>query len=309
MKIVTLTLNPAFDVHCFCDNFKPYHESIAQITSRDAGGKGVNISRALTVNGIDNIPIVIVGKENGEEFCQTLKKDGIAIVPVCNEGRIRENITLHETVNPETRISFDGFLCKESILEQVKENIGVVDENTIVAFTGSIPKGLNTADVLNLLNELKKKGAKIVIDSRSVSLADLKEFKPWLIKPNKDEAKYYTGKQLDDVDEVASVTKELCEHGVENAMISLGEKGAVLACKQGVFYAKIPKIDSQSTIGAGDSTLAGFIAATEQGLSSEFALKRAMAFGTAACMREGTLPPLPDDVSYVEKNVEIFKIN
>lgn len=308
MKIVTLTLNPAFDVHCFCDNFKPYHESIAQITSRDAGGKGVNISRALTANGTENLAIVIVGKENGVEFCQDLEKDGLSVSAVWVDGRIRENITLHQTKNPETRISFEGFSCENCVLEEIKERIGKVNSQTIITFTGSISKGIEVTEVLALLNDFKKMGAKIVIDSRSVSLKQLLDFKPWLIKPNKDEAKYYTGKKLDDVDEVASVTKELYEHGVENAMISLGEKGAVLACKQGVFYAKIPKIDSQSTIGAGDSTLAGFIAATEKGLSSEFALKRAMAFGTAACMREGTLPPLPDDVSSVEKNIEIFKI-
>ena len=95
MKIVTLTLNPAFDVHCFCDNFKPYHESIAQMTSRDAGGKGVNVSRALTANGTENLAIVVVGKENGTEFCQALQKDGLSVFAIWVDGRIRENITLH----------------------------------------------------------------------------------------------------------------------------------------------------------------------------------------------------------------------
>ena len=64
MKIITLTLNPAFDVHCRADGFAPYRESIVEITSRDAGGKGVNISRALTASGIDNIAVVLVGDEN-----------------------------------------------------------------------------------------------------------------------------------------------------------------------------------------------------------------------------------------------------
>ena len=126
MKIVTLTLNPAFDVHCFCDNFKPYHESIAQITSRDAGGKGVNISRALKANGTENLAIVIVGKENGAEFCQDLEKDGLSVSAVWVDGRIRENITLHQTKNPETRISFEGFSCDNGVLEEIKERIGKV---------------------------------------------------------------------------------------------------------------------------------------------------------------------------------------
>ena len=135
MKIITLTLNPAFDVHCFCDNFKPYHESIAKITSKEAGGKGVNISRALTVNGIENLAVVIVGKENGEEFCKTLEKDGLTVGAVWTNGRIRENITLHESQNRETRISFDGFVCEKSILTQVNEKIGAPSLNRLNLFT------------------------------------------------------------------------------------------------------------------------------------------------------------------------------
>lgn len=309
MRIITLTLNPAFDIHCDCANFKPYHESIAKITAKDAGGKGVNISRALTFNGMENTAVVIVGKENGDEFCNSLKKDGIIVAPIWTDGRIRENITLHETSNPETRISFDGFTCEESILQEVQKQIGAVDENTIVAFTGSIPKGINSTAVVSLLETLKAQGAKIVIDSRSVTLAQLTAFKPWLIKPNKDEAIAYTAKSLEQIEEVALLAKDLHAQGVENAMISLGGDGAVLACEKGVFYAQTPKIDVRSTIGAGDSTLAGFMDATAKGISVEKALQRAMAYGISSCMQEGTLPPLPCDIERIEKIVKVSKIS
>lgn len=309
MKIVTLTLNPAFDIHCYSENFKPYHESIAQITSKEAGGKGVNISRALTSNGVENIAVVIVGKENGEEFCKSLRKDGVSVLPIWTEGRIRENITLHETENPETRISFNGFTCADHILAQVQKEIGIVDNNTIVTFTGSIPKGINSVSVLKLLKKLKDQGAKTVIDSRSISLYELTEFKPWLIKPNKDEAMYYTGKTLETVEEVASFAEELHEQGVENALISLGGDGAVLACAQGIFYAKTAKINVRSTIGAGDSTLAGFIDATSKAFCIESTLKRAMAYGMSACMQDGTLPPLPNDIEASFEKVEIVLLH
>ena len=308
MTMITLTLNPAFDVHCDCENFKPYHESIAQITAKDAGGKGVNISRALTFNGVENTAVVIVGKENGEEFCKTLEKDGVTVAAVWTEGRIRENITLHESQNPETRISFDGFTCDEYILTQVNDKIGAVDEHTIVAFTGSIPKGVTSANVLSLLQAWKTRGAKIVIDSRSVSLDELISFKPWLIKPNKDEAESYTGKSIKTLDDVVQMAQELYENGVENAMISLGGDGAVLACSQGVFYAKTPKITVKSTIGAGDSTIAGFMDGTVKGLCIESVLKRAAAYGTAACQREGTLPPLPCEIQETEKEIQVVKL-
>ena len=303
MKIITLTLNPAFDVHCCCDNFRPYHESIARIVSKDAGGKGVNISRALSVNGTENVAVLVVGKENGEEFCQALKKDGMAVSAVWVDGRIRENITLHEEKNPETRISFEGFSCEKSILEQVAKCVGEIDENTIITFTGSIPKGITAKEILRLLQDFRLRGAKIVIDSRSVSISELIEFKPWLIKPNKDEAEAYASKNIQTIDDAISIAQSFYEKGVENVVISLGGDGAVWVSENGTIVGQNPKIEVRSTIGAGDSMLAGFIDGTAKGLDKLEILKRAIAYGTAACMQEGTLPPKKQDIEELEKNI------
>ena len=301
MKIVTLTLNPAFDVHCSCDNFRPYHESIAKVTAKDAGGKGVNISRALQVNDTENLAIVVVGKENGAEFCQALEKDGLNVSPVWVEGRIRENITLHETENPETRISFEGFSCSKSILQEIKERIGEVNGQTIITFTGSIPKGMDVSEVLTFLGEFRNRGAKIVIDSRSVSLKELLDFKPWLIKPNKDEAEAYASKTIKTVEDAIAIAKDFYEKGVENVVISLGGDGAVWVSGCGTIVGQSPKIEVRSTIGAGDSMLAGFIDGTVKGLGKTAILKRAIAYGTSACMQEGTLPPQKQDIEFLEK--------
>ena len=308
MKIITLTLNPAFDVHCECDNFKPYHESIAKITSKEAGGKGVNISRALTENGVENQAIVIVGTENGDEFCKALQNDGLSVFSVWAKGRIRENITLHEQVNPETRISFEGFCCDGSILTEIEEKIANADNQTVITFTGSIPKGIRIEDVLSLLNKARDKGTKIVIDSRSVSFEQLIDFKPWLIKPNKDEAQSYTGLKINSVNDAVVIAKNLNDKGVENVIISLGRDGAVLANESGEYIATTPDLLVLSTIGAGDSMLAGFIDGIAKGLNIESVLKRAVAFGTAACLQEGTKPPKKQDVIDVEKQVTVRKI-
>lgn len=309
MKIITLTLNPAFDVHCYCENFQPYHESVACVTAKDVGGKGVNISRALSVNGTENLAVVIVGKENGAEFCQALEKDGLTVHAVSVDGRIRENITLHEKSNPETRISFEGFTCNDNILQQLDQILDKVDKNSIITFTGSIPKGMNVVNVLSFLEGLRNKGAKIVIDSRSVSLEALMHFKPWLIKPNQDEAQAYTNRKIENALDAVDIAQKLYQSGIENVMISLGGDGAVLACKEGVFHATTPKINVCSTIGAGDSMLAGFIDATKKGLDKENVLRKAVAFGTAACMQEGTLPPQEKDVVYLEQNILIKKLH
>lgn len=309
MKIVTLTLNPAFDVHCRVAEFMPYHENIAELCSLEAGGKGVNISRALEQNGVKNKAVVIVGADNYAEFCKSLEKDGVSFSEVVTGGRIRENFTLHEEGKPETRISFNGFSCDSSVLSRVRLRIGKTDENTVVTFSGSAPNGLNVAELKRLLAEIQATGAKIVVDSRSFTLDDLLELKPWLIKPNKDETEHYTGKKIENITAAANIARELYNGGVENVVVSLGGDGAVLACADGVFYAKNPKIEAISTIGAGDSLIAGFIDGKSRSLNAEDTLRRAAAYGTAACLQSGTRPPQKSDIDEVEKQVEITRLN
>ena len=77
MKIYTITLSPAYDIHATASSLVLQHENLAHVTSRDAGGKGVNISRALTVNGVDNTALVVLGQENGDSFRRALDADGI----------------------------------------------------------------------------------------------------------------------------------------------------------------------------------------------------------------------------------------
>ena len=305
MKIVTLTLNPAFDVHCDAEGFTPYTESILKITSRDAGGKGVNISKALVSAGVENTAIVVTGSENGDEFCRMLEKDGLDVLQISREGRIRENITLHEKNNPETRISFGGFSVDSTVVDELRRAIGKCDADTVATLTGSIPSGISANAVLNMLSEMKDAGAKIVIDSRSVTLGEILDFKPWLIKPNRDEAEKYFGTKIESAGDAACIAKELCSKGVENVMISLGGDGAVLATNEGCYYARAPKIEVLSTVGAGDSMIAGFIDGAAKDLHASKRLVRAVAFGTAACMREGTNSPLISDVKLVEEKTKI----
>ena len=91
MKIVTLTLSCAFDIHCTADKLTVNHENLASIVSCDAGGKGINISRALTKFGVENTAGAVLGDENGDSFERALKNEGITLYPIWDKGRIREN--------------------------------------------------------------------------------------------------------------------------------------------------------------------------------------------------------------------------
>ena len=296
MKIITLTLNPAIDMHCYAENFEPFHENLASITSLDAGGKGVNISRALVENGVDNLALVVLGEENGASFASSLKADGMKLAEIYVDGRIRENITLHTNNAPETRISFSGFVATNALIDKVEELLCDVDSDTVVTLTGSNPKGITIERVMAMVKNFQAKGAKVIIDSRSFSKDNLFASNPWLIKPNEEEISMYTDIEVTDFASAAIAAKQIRAMGVENVMIS-SSKGAVLACAEGTFVAYAPKIKVASTIGAGDSSIAGFLAAATAGKSYAEMLRNAVAFGSAACTTEGTRPPLADVVA------------
>lgn len=302
MKIYTITLNPAYDVHATAASFGAGCENLATVTSREAGGKGVNISRALQLNGISNTAVVVLGSEHAAQFRRELKTAGIDACCLERPGRIRENLTLHTPGQPETRISFAGFPMDDDILTEVLDTMKV-DADTVVTFTGRVASGMSIGKVKEFLQELKNRGAKLVLDSKSLTAADILELRPWLIKPNQEEIADYAGHPVQSLQEAAEAAKAFS--GVENVIVSMGDRGAILLTDSRVYGAEPPKIRAISTVGAGDSMIAGFLAAAVQGETPAQCLKRAVAFGTAACMTEGTLPPRPADVEEICSQVEV----
>lgn len=306
MNVITITLNPAFDIHCECGEFKAFSENLAHVTSKDAGGKGINISRSLTKNGIDNRAYVVLGDENSEEFLGKLKKDIPDVEKFLIGGRIRENITIHSENTPETRISFSGFSLDDSIIDKIRTRLKMEDlSSSTLIFAGRIPDGVTKEYVKDFLKDLRNEGAKIIVDSKSFDHNDILDIKPWLIKPNEEEVAIYCDLEVSDLESGKIAAMELKEKGIENVLISLGGKGAVYAGNEGVFALTPPKIRVVSTIGAGDSMISGFIYGMKKELPIEETLKFSVAFGSAACLTDGTNPPEWDEIMKIYESVEI----
>ena len=309
MNIITLTLNPAVDVHCHVRNFAPYRENLAQIDVTEAGGKGINVSRALLANGIDSTAFAVLGEEGADEFKTALFNDGLSLCSVTVRGRIRQNITLHTDGAPETRISFVGFSASDELLCQVEQALsGKIDGNTVLVFGGRAPEGVSAEAIKRMLLRFHGMGARLVIDSRSLDRKDIAELPVWLIKPNEEEIEEYAGERINGLDGAMRAAEALRRDGVENVMVSLGAKGALLCCDDGCYLARAPKIQPISTIGAGDSSIAGFLAAASRGASYSEMLRSAVSFGTAACLTRGTQPPRAEDVSAMISEVETENI-
>ena len=184
MKIVTLTLSAAFDVHYYVDGLKLGRENLVRVLSRDAGGKGINVSRALNAFGVENTAVAVLGEDNCGEFLKALGKDGTNVIPVVIPGRIRENVTLHTNGGEETRISLTAEPMPSEALEKIESMTDeMLSAGDVLAFTGSIPDGTSKSDVVEYLMRQRKRGVRLIVDSRSLSLDDLIQIKPFLIKP------------------------------------------------------------------------------------------------------------------------------
>lgn len=309
MKIITITLNPAFDIHCGVEKFIPEHENHMKDYDRNIGGKGVNISRALHACGIESTAFIVLGKENAVDFEHELAASGIRYIPFYVDGRIRENITVHPDLGKETRISFEGCRVSKESLDDVFANVlSLCDEETIVTFNGRMPTGLSVEDVEPYLAEIKSRGAKLAIDSSSFSMEDFALIKPWLIKPNQEEISACAGREIATAQDAICAARIIHEKGIDNVIVSLGGEGAVLVSDEAECIASVPDVKVVSTIGAGDSSVAGFCAAYIMGKSKAECLALAVSYGTAACLTSGTKPLRKEDVADISKEVTIKMI-
>lgn len=305
MKILTLTLNPAFDIHCGVEKFLPERENYMRSYRRHIGGKGVNISRALHENGVESTAFVVLGRQNCADFERELSSCGIKYVPLYVDGRIRENITIHPENAAETRISFQGCAVSRAAAEEIFGlMLPLCDENTVFTFNGRMPAGLAVSDVAPLLEKVKASGAYLAVDSGTFTMEDFAAVKPWFIKPNQEEISRCVGREINTHAEAIAAAREIRARGIENVMVSLGGKGAVLASPVGDFAVTVPKTEVISTIGAGDSSVAGFISAFAEGKPTLECLINAVSYGSAACLTAGTNPPKREDVEAIRKKIK-----
>lgn len=305
-RVITITLNPAFDVHFELERFELGKENYSSKRMVHAGGKGLNISRALWTNGMESLALIVLGEDDAAEFQAQLDAERLNYRAFLCPGAVRHNITIHPADGPETRLSLDTFQMDRSLFEEITgQLIHLIRPGVVAAYGGRLPRGLPLETVKEFFAALKERGALLVLDCNNLSLQDLAEIKPWLIKPNEYEAEALLGRKIHTEDEVLRSAQAIRRLGVENVLISLGERGLVYAGSEASGLARVPKITPASTIGAGDSTLAGFIFAYLQGGDEAQKLKTAAAFGTAACLTQGSQPPKPEAIAQIMAQIEV----
>ena len=225
------------------------------------------------------------------------------------EGRVRENLTVIGDGGRETRFSFRAPPADPRVLDRVLSTLserGLL--GSCLSIGGKCPEGLSREALTDFALRLQGAGARLLIDSRSYSREMIEAIKPYFIKPNEEEIEAYGFGRASDLSSAAEAAEGLRRLGCQNAMVSLGEAGAALATPEGCFVAKAPALTPRSTVGAGDSALGGFLYASATGLSPRGQLALAVAFGSAACLTEGTAPPRRADIDALLDKIEVKSI-
>lgn len=285
-NIISVFLNPAIDLTLWVSGGDNGEPCIVETEVSYAAGKGVNVSKALSAVGCENLALGIVGKDNRDKFMSLLKKEKIEFDVTDFNGETRENLTVCFPNGKILKINHKGTVEDEKCISVFKGKLKEYSASAeFVVFGGKIPKGISKKEYIEII---KLSGdAKVVVDTSSFTLDDYKKLRLFAVKPNHNELSEITGMPTGTEEEVYSAAKKLLPY-VENVIVSRGEKGIMLVRKDSVFKAELPEVKILSNIGAGDSALAGFVYAVSNGLTPEEAAGCAAAFGTAKTLVEGT---------------------
>lgn len=288
-SIISVTLNPSIDVTLWLDGLHPDKANRVLDESREVGGKGINVSRVVHSYGQETLCITVAGQDNCKEFAGYLEQESLRYEFIKVDGAVRENLTLRsdgQTVKLNRKGPSLSAMMIGALMALIQSRVRPGD---IVVFAGSLPENVSVEDYVELILAVKKAGVLIALDSDVLTREDYRRIAPWLIKPNIHELRHILDVKGPSIDDIVSAARTLHEDGVENAMVSLGGNGLLCVTNDRVIRAQVPKVEVKSTVGAGDSSLAGFMVGFVKGYAPEECVRLAAACGTACAMRDGSL--------------------
>jgi 1-phosphofructokinase family hexose kinase len=295
--ILTVTPNPSVDVTLDIPTL--VRGAVHRITGQhqEPSGKGVNVTRALTRNGVSSVAVLPVGGAEGAELERLLRAEQVTYVAVPVAGSVRMNISLTELDGTATKVNAPGptLHTDETDALLAAAAAGATDMEWVLG-SGSLPPGIPADFYARLGIAVRASGARFALDSSGAALLAGLPAAPDVIKPNVEELAEVVGRPLSTVGDAAEAARELIGLGAGSVVVSLGPDGALLVDDVGVLHAEASVPDPKSTVGAGDALLAGFLAGSLQRNSDRaLALREAVAWGSAAVRVAGSHVPVITD--------------
>ncbi|WP_080794607.1 1-phosphofructokinase family hexose kinase [Corynebacterium pacaense] len=319
--IVTLTPNPSIDSTLELD--APLSRGAVQrlvSATSVAGGKGINVAHAIALAGLDTLAVFPSGAR--DPFLSLVDDIGLPLSTVTISANVRTNTTITEPDGTTTKLNGPGPRLEGEKLTELEETLidALGADVDWVVLSGSLPPGVPTAwySHLTALIREHRPGVSIAVDTSDAPLQELGRglsqpgAAPTLIKPNGLELGQLVGLDGQELEEraaagdyapIVTAASTLVERGIAMVLVTLGSAGAVLVTGEGAWVSSSPRIEPVSTVGAGDSSLAGFVMAQSRGLDTPTSLIQAVSYGSAAAALPGTTIPNPDQVTTVGAEV------
>lgn len=304
--IYTLTLNPAVDYYIDMNNFEEGELNKVNNAYTLAGGKGINVSKVLKNFNVDSTALGFCGGFTGDYIKKHLKEYGIKENFIYLEEDTRINIKL-KTEKTESEIAGKSPNVSKEKADELLAFINTnIKENDILVLSGSVPNSISNSIYKKIINK-SCKNIKIILDARDEAFKIAVKEKVFLTKPNKKELGEYFNKTIETTEDIIKYAKELIKEGSENVIVSLGKDGSILVTKDEVYIGNAPDGTLISSVGSGDSMVAGIVYGISKNLSLPDAYKYAIASGSSTACSEG-LTTFENMNKFLEK-VEIKKIN
>jgi 6-phosphofructokinase 2 len=305
-RIITITFSPCIDKSASVTKLVAEKKMHCSEPKSEPGGGGINVARVLNILGGNVMAVFPSGGYIGAYLNQLLKEEKVPFKAIHSRNETRENFAiLDQASNKQYRF---GMPANKLFEDEWTECLKIIENQKkldYIVASGSLPIGIPTAVYGQLSKIAKHLDAKLIVDTSGKALKAVANEHLYLLKPNLEELGMLLGKDAVKIEDVEDAAKELISKGkCEIVVTSLGAKGAIMITKEKTYRVEPPKVNVKSTIGAGDSMVAGIVFALSNGESLEKSLKYGIACGTAATMNSGSQLCKKNDVEMLLKIME-----
>jgi len=308
--IYTITLNPALDHFLDVEELRVDDANRVKRECLYAGGKGIDVSRAIRHLGGDSMALGFIGGHTGQVMVALLKAEGVTcyFTPIAQETR-RNIIITTQRCQTQTMLNSRGPVVRKDEWDAFLTHLKLLDlQDAYVVVGGSLPVGVPSDAYRQIIEVVQARGARAVLDADGPGLKSGLQAKPFAIKPNVKELRRLTGKPLRSESDILGAAERVHRAGVEVVMVSRGAKGIVLVSRQERYRAIPPAVTVRSTVGAGDSTVAGFVFTHAAGKGLDAFVRVATAAGTAATLAPGNQLCRVEDVRRLVPKINVVSL-
>jgi 6-phosphofructokinase 2 len=298
-SIITVTVSPCIDICTTVPVLVPDKKLHCGIVKKEPGGGGINVSRVLKRLGAETTAIYLAGGYTGSFFNRMMKDENVDTLVIETENHTRENFVVAETSkNLQYRFGMPGPFIKEKEWQQCLDGISSFKDVSYIVASGSLTAGVPTDFFARLAAIAKNKQAKMILDTSGEAMYQALKETVYLIKPNLGELAFLSGEKILTKESAIQAAKKMIGNGqCEIVVVSMGEDGAIMVTNDMIEHLVAPVVERKSTVGAGDSMVAGIVFSLSKNKSLKEALQYGVACGTATTMNAGTALCNVDDVN------------